>query len=158
MSRLKLPGHFLMLCASIVASMSLAACSAPPAGSLPPSSKSILFEAEATFTGAAAGAGAYVNLPDCAAPNAPKVCKSADIAAKVVTGVDSASVALHTAETLILGCQLLQYVAATDTPPIGTCGQPVADQDAQHQAIIAAQAAISAVQAAIPIIQSAQGI
>jgi len=132
----------------------LSGCVSPPPGSPPPSAKTDLFEVEATFTGAISMAGAYVNLPACGLPNSPKVCKDPGIAGKIDLAVTSATAALATAERLILGCTAVQYVAATATPPTGACGQPVADQTAQQQALTAVQSAVNALQAAIPIIQS----
>ncbi len=135
----------------------LAACTpstVAPATSAPPSAQTQLFESEATFTGAAGMAGAYVSLPVCGSAGASKVCKDPATAANVVLGVDSAKVALGTAETLILGCPLVQYVASTATPQTASCGQPVADQNAQSQALTALTAAISTLQAAVPLIQS----
>jgi len=145
----------LALCV-VLASSLLAACASPPAGAPPPSAKAILFDVEAGFTGAAVTAAAYVSLPSCDGPAAPKVCKDSAIAAKVALGIDSAKAALSTAETLVLGCSAVQYVAATATPPAASCGQPVADQTAQNQAITAAQAAIDALQAALPILQKVE--
>ncbi len=132
----------------------LAACSTPTTTSPPPSAKTDLFAVEATFTAATGLAGAYVNLPACGTAASPAICKNAGIASKVVLAVDSAKAALGTAEVLILGCPVAQYVASTATPPTATCGQPVADQTAQQQAVTAVQTAITALQAAIPILQS----
>jgi len=136
----------------------LAACASPPAGSPPPSAKTDLFEVEATFTGAVSMAGAYVSLPSCGLPAAPKVCKDSGIASRIGLSVDSATAALRTAETLILGCPATQYVASAATPPTASCGLPIADGNAQQQALTAVQAAVSALQSAIPIIQSSGGI
>lgn len=137
--------------------MVLAACTSPPPGSPPPSAKTQLFEAEATFTGAASMAGAYIGLPACGSAGAPKACKDPAVAANVVTGVNAAHAALTTAEPLVLGCPLAQYIGSIATPPTATCGLPVADQNAQAQALTAVTTAISALQAAIPIIQSSGG-
>ncbi len=132
----------------------IGACTTPPAGSPASSPQADLFEAEATYTGAVSMAGAYLSLPACGTATSPKVCKDSAAAAKIVLAVTASDQALATAETLILGCAVSQYVAATATPPTATCGMPVADETAQAQALTAVTTAISALQAAIPLIQS----
>jgi hypothetical protein len=147
----------------LAAALSLTACnllqeSSPSTSASSPSAQNILFETEASFTGALAGAAAYSNLQDCSTPNAPKVCKDSGVAEKIVLAVKGAQISLATAETLILGCSKEQYVAATSTPPTATCGKPVADETAKEQAVTAAKLAVADLTAAIPIIEQTGGI